>query len=142
MNSYWLDAFFRKSSSVCRNVSRRHFLISLSTFSVSPETHHRFQTAGTDPHTHEAHCPFKTHHWGTSWPDYSEDSLQQIERPELLRDHQIRRSTKHETCKTHRTHQRGAPFVLTTSCGMAAGWGPYTCCGRAVRQLLMSGSST
>lgn len=40
-SSYWLEAFFRKSSSVCLNVSRRHFLISLSKFSVSPGSKHR-----------------------------------------------------------------------------------------------------
>lgn len=39
-SSYWLEAFFRKSSSVCLNVSRRHFLISLSKFSVSPGSKH------------------------------------------------------------------------------------------------------
>lgn len=36
-NAYWLDAVLRKSSSVCRNVSRRHLLISTSMFPVSPE---------------------------------------------------------------------------------------------------------
>lgn len=43
---YWLEAFFRKSSSVCLNVSRRHFLISLSRFSVSPGRKHLVSSIG------------------------------------------------------------------------------------------------
>ena len=38
-SSYWLEAFFRNSSSVRRKVSSRHFFTSLSKFSVSPERH-------------------------------------------------------------------------------------------------------
>lgn len=85
----------------------------------------------------------KTHHWGplgTSWPDCGEDSLQRIERLELLRDRRTRRSTKHETCGTQRTRQRDARPRSGTSCRAAAVWRSYTCRDRAGR--LMSGSST
>lgn len=87
-----------------------------------------------------ADCPFKTHRWGTSWPDCGEDSLQRIERLELLRDRRTRRSTKHGTCGTQRTRQRDARPLSGTSCRAAAVWRSYTCRGRAGR--LMSGSST
>lgn len=98
------------------------------------------RTAG--PAQDWADWPFKTHRRGTSWPDCGEDSLQRIEKLELLRDRRTPRSTKPETCGTHGTHQRDAHPLWRTSCWTAAACRSYTCAGSADRQLLMSVSST
>lgn len=67
MYTYWLDACFRNSSSVCLKVSKRHLFTVFSTLTISPVRHGKQQLSST-----------KKHIWPTPFPPLIHPTFSQV----------------------------------------------------------------